>query len=152
MAMTTADCGALLDQIEEPGRLAAVGYCMGAWHALAAAVRFPQRVGAVAMLHGGRLVTDGPDSPHLLIDRLRLPAYVAFAADDPTCPPGHQALPTEAFAANARAHGRTHRIESFEARHGWMFPERHCHDPAAASRANAAMAALFGAALAKEAS
>src|SRR6516164_3647763 len=41
------------------------GYCMGGPIAFRTAAAVPDRVGAVASFHGGGLVTDKPDSPHL---------------------------------------------------------------------------------------
>src|SRR5437879_2713701 len=41
------------------------GYCMGGPIALRTAAAVPDRVGAVASFHGGGLVTDAPNSPHL---------------------------------------------------------------------------------------
>jgi carboxymethylenebutenolidase len=45
-------------------KLAATGYCMGARLSTRAAGQFPGAVVAVGGFHGGRLVTDEPDSPH----------------------------------------------------------------------------------------
>src|SRR6202008_4281434 len=41
------------------------GYCMGGPMALRTAAAVPDRVGAAASFHGGGLVTDMPNSPHL---------------------------------------------------------------------------------------
>src|SRR5262245_19557220 len=41
------------------------GYCMGGPIALRTAAAVPDRVGAAASFHGGALVTDMPNSPHL---------------------------------------------------------------------------------------
>jgi carboxymethylenebutenolidase len=41
------------------------GYCMGGPIAFRTAAAVPDRVGAVASFHGGGLVTDAPNSPHL---------------------------------------------------------------------------------------
>lgn len=117
----------------------AVGYCMGARHALMAASRHPETVKAAAMLHGGKLVTDQPDSPHRLIRHLRSALHVAFATDDETCPPEHQAL----IAREVAAAGIDARIVTHPAEHGWTFPTRWCHDPVEAERAFADVTALF---------
>ena len=47
-------------------KVGTMGYCLGGGLALNAAGRFPDRVGAAASFHGGRIVTTAPDSPHLL--------------------------------------------------------------------------------------
>ena len=137
--MTAADIGAFLAARPVPQFLAAAGYCMGARHALAAAARHPHRIRCCAMLHGGRLVTPDATSPHRLIAELAGPAYVAFAADDPTCPPDHQQTVRAALDASPLPH----RIDDFAAHHGFMFPERNVYDPDVAARATAAMLSLF---------
>lgn len=137
--MSAADIGALLAATPTPQHMAAAGYCMGARHALAAMVIHPARIKSCAMLHGGRLVSDDDASPHRLVAKLEGPAYVAFAKDDPTCPPHHQAILRQAFADSAQPH----RIDAFEAHHGFMFPERDVFDPVVAATATDAMLALF---------
>jgi carboxymethylenebutenolidase len=118
---------------------AAIGYCMGGRHAIKALSAWPDTVRAAATIHGGRLVTSDANSPHLLIAGLRSSAYFAFAADDLACPQTHQSLITEAVAQAPVPH----RIEHFAARHGWSFPQRYCHDPAAASRVFTVTRSLF---------
>ena len=41
----------------------------------------PDRIGAAASFHGGRLVTKGADSPHLLIQKIKAHYLVAIAAN-----------------------------------------------------------------------
>ena len=134
MDMTVADTRAILDRFggEGTGRLerfGTVGYCMGARHALAAAAAWPDRVRFAACLHGGRMVWDGPDSPHLLISKVQGQLYLAFATDDDTCPDEHQQLLRETLAAS----GVRGEAQRFAAGHGWMFPDRWSWDEAAAT-------------------
>ena len=49
---------------------------------LIVAGRVPERVAAAGSIHGGGLVTDGPDSPHLLADRMTATVYVGAAEND----------------------------------------------------------------------
>ena len=42
----------------------------------------PDRIGAGASFHGGGLVTDKPDSPHLLAPKIKAPMYFGIAAND----------------------------------------------------------------------
>ena len=144
--MTIADTGALLRHVAETPaygieHLATVGYCMGARHALGAGASYPDAITAIACLHGGRLVWDGPNSPHLYIPRVRGALYFAFAADDPTCPDEHKAL-IESTIAQSGVSGRT---EHFAAAHGWTFPERWCFDAVAAKQALDDVLALLAA-------
>jgi carboxymethylenebutenolidase len=142
MAMSVADTGVVLAEAERRFgllRFGAVGHCMGARHALAAATAWPDRVLAAACLHGGRMVTGDADSPHLLIRRCPGPLYIALARDDETCPEPHQRLlEQEAAAAGPRV-----AIERINALHGWTFPERYCFDPVAAERSVTRVLALF---------
>lgn len=140
MEMSVADTRAILERWggTTPGRCArfgAVGYCMGARHALAAAARCPDRVTFTACLHGGRMVSGGPDSPHLLIPQVRGRLYLGFATDDDTCPEEHQALLARTLV-ESRVDGQ---VERFAAAHGWMFPDRWCFDAACAATARAAI-------------
>lgn len=148
MAMSVADTGALLAHcaagFPSISRLGAVGYCMGARHALAAATVYPERITAAACLHGGRMVDASDGSPHLLIPKCSGALYFGFARDDETCPPEHQAL----IERTIQASGARAEVEHFEAAHGWTFPTRWCHDHAAAERAFAAVLALFDRAVA----
>lgn len=142
MAMTVADTGAILREAEARfgvTRFGAVGHCMGARHAIAAATAYPDRIRAAAALHGGRMVSEGPDSPHLLITRCPGALYIGMARDDETCPEPHQRL-LEAEAAKA---GPRVAIERIEAAHGWTFPERWCFHPAEAERSFRTVLALF---------
>jgi carboxymethylenebutenolidase len=140
--MTIADTGALLSHVAgSVGRFGTVGYCMGARHALGAGATYRGAIEAVACLHGGRLVWDGSNSPHLYIPRVKGSLYFAFAANDETCPDEHKAL-IERTIAEARVRGRT---EHFAAAHGWTFPERWCFDAAAAEQAFENVLAMFDA-------
>jgi carboxymethylenebutenolidase len=133
MDMTVADTRTILDRFGGTGpgllsRFGAIGYCMGARHALAAAAAWPDAIRFAACLHGGRMVWDGPDSPHLLIPKVKGSLYLAFATDDETCPDNHQALLRETLAASG-VRGEAERVA---AGHGWMFPDRWCWDEAVA--------------------
>src|SRR4029434_329771 len=58
------------------------GYCMGGPMALRTAAAVPDRVGAVASFHGGGLVTDMPNSPHLQAAKTKVQLLIAIAAND----------------------------------------------------------------------
>lgn len=138
--MSIADTAAILAHAA-PGltRFGTVGYCMGARHALGAAAAHGETIRAAACLHGGRMVWDGANSPHLYIPCLRGAVYFGFAADDETCPPAHQAL----IEQTLRNSGTRGEAEHYAAAHGWTFPTRWCHDPAAAEHAFARVLALL---------
>lgn len=67
-----------------PGPVAAIGYCMGAALAMRTAAAHPGRVAAVAGFHPGKLVTDAPDSPHLLAPDLAAEVHLGHAEHDMT--------------------------------------------------------------------
>lgn len=144
-AHVLADTRALLAALDdEPAadarRMATIGYCMGGRHAYAAAGTFPERVKAMASLHGGYQVTDRPDSAHLLSRHIRGECYFGFAETDEVAPPEHHRIIREELE---RA-GVPHRIEVHPGTlHGFTFPERYCFHKEAAERCWERLFALF---------
>src|ERR1700722_6302766 len=63
-------------------RFGVCGYCMGGRISVLVAGRVPDRVAAAASFHGGGLVTDTADSPHLLADQMRATVYIGGAEND----------------------------------------------------------------------
>ena len=59
-----------LPQVKTAAKIGVVGYCMGGPYTILTAAAVPERVAAGVSLHGANLVTDKPDSPHLLIPKL----------------------------------------------------------------------------------
>lgn len=144
MAMTASDCGALLSHADRDPAIrmpaAVIGYCMGGRHAIAAAAAHPDRIRAMASMHGGRLVSDGDGSPHRLISRMKAEAYFAWADDDPVAPPQH----AQAIEAALAASGLRYRVEWHPgAQHGFTFPDRYCYDKQAAERVWTRLFSLF---------
>jgi carboxymethylenebutenolidase len=68
------------------------GYCMGARLALRTAGWHPELVKAVGGFHGGGLVTDAPDSPHLSIPRSTASYALLHADRDAGLTPEHVAV------------------------------------------------------------
>src|SRR5262245_3616457 len=58
------------------------GYCMGGPIAFRTAAAVPDRVGAVASFHGGGLVTDQPNSPHVQASKTKASFLIAIADND----------------------------------------------------------------------
>jgi carboxymethylenebutenolidase len=92
------------------------GYCMGGPMTLQAAAAAPQRIGAGASFHGGGLVTDKPDSPHLLVPKIKAQYYFGIAMNDDQRQPDAKTQLKDAFqAAKLPA-----KIEVYEGcLHGW---------------------------------
>ncbi len=121
-------------------RVGCIGYCMGGRMAFFAASELADRVVAVASIHGGGLVTDKPNSPHLGAPKIRARLYFACADNDRACTPEHRAALGEALTAA----GVDHRIELYEgALHGFAVPDFPVYDQAAAERQWRAALTLF---------
>jgi carboxymethylenebutenolidase len=143
--MITSDAAALFDYLaarpEVTGeRFGVCGYCMGGRVSVLLAGRLPDRVAAVASFHGGGLVTDTPDSPHLLADRMNALVYVGGAENDASFTADHAEQLDKALTAA----GVRHRIEWYQAAHGFAVPDNPPYDPAADERHWAAMTETFG--------
>jgi carboxymethylenebutenolidase len=65
----------------------AVGYCMGGRNGLRAIEAHPDRIKALASFHAGGVVTDTPDSPHLLVGSITGELYFAHADNDSSMTP-----------------------------------------------------------------
>ena len=103
-------------QIDKKAKMGAFGYCMGGPMSLQAAAANPDRIGAGASFHGGGLVTDKPDSPHLLVPKMKAQYYFAVAANDDERQPDAKTKLDEAFKA---AHLQA-KIEVYAGcQHGW---------------------------------
>lgn len=128
------DVQACLDHLaaapDASGRAGAIGYCMGGRFALVAAARFPERLAAIASIHGGRLVTPDADSPHLAAPAIRAAMYFAIAQDDSSFTAADEA----ALRAALEAAGKPFEMEPYAARHGWTMADAPVHDPGEAER------------------
>jgi carboxymethylenebutenolidase len=74
------------DPAARGGAVGAVGFCMSGGLAISLARALPERVAAVASIHGAWLVREGPDSPHRDLAPVRAEVYLAWVEDDPTAP------------------------------------------------------------------
>ena len=126
------------------GPMGTVGYCMGGALAIRTAAAFPDRVKAVATLHGGNLATEKQTSPHLLLDGLSAEFYVGHADNDGSATPEQQVRLAAAFDAA----GITYEAEVHEgAMHGFTQADTPMYDEAAAERHVEKVLELFGRAL-----
>lgn len=121
-------------------KMATTGYCMGGPFTLRTAAAFPQRIGAGATFHGGGLVTDKPDSPHLLIPQIKAQYLFAIAANDDQRQPEAKDVLREAFA-KAKLPAE---IEVYAGtQHGWCPPDSQVYNPEQAEKAWSRMLVLF---------
>ena len=86
-------------QVNAAKKIGTQGYCMGGPLVVRTAAAVPGRVGAGGSFHGGGLVTDNADSPHLLAPRIRGRMYFAVAANDDQRQPDAKDKLTAAFAS-----------------------------------------------------
>src|SRR5580693_7787022 len=121
------------------------GYCMGGPMAFRTAAAAPERVGAVASFHGGGLVTDAPNSPHLQAAKTKAQFLIAIAANDDARSPNDKTALKETFAkANLPAE-----IEVYAgSTHGWCPPDSTVYNEPLAEKAWSRLLALYGKALA----
>jgi carboxymethylenebutenolidase len=132
--------------VRTASRIGATGYCMGGPLTMRTAATRPDRVGACGSFHGGGLVTDKPDSPHLLAPKIKATYYFAIAAsDDDKQPDAKDKLKAAFAAANVPAE-----IEVYAGSiHGWCVPDMPLRDgqpiynQALAERAWGHLTALF---------
>jgi len=121
------------------------GYCMGGPMALRTAAAVPDRVGGVASFHGGGLVSDQPNSPHLLAAKTKAQFLIAIAANDDARTPNDKTALKETFE-KAKLPAE---IEVYAgATHGWCPPDSTVYNEALAEKAWARLLALYGKALA----
>lgn len=121
------------------GPVATTGYCMGARLALRAA-GLDEGVAAVGGWHGGGLVTDEPDSPHLALRSAR--AELAFGHAD-----NDRSMPQEAVDKLGEAIEDAQLMATNEvyagAQHGYTMADTSAYDEAAAERHYEALRALL---------
>ena len=114
------------------------GYCMGGPMAFRTAAAVPDRVGAVASFHGGGLVTDMPNSPHLQASKTKAQFLVAIAQSDDTPRPTEKTVMKETFEKAKLSAD----IEVYAAMHSTVYNEQ------LAEKAWGKLLALYGKALA----
>jgi carboxymethylenebutenolidase len=134
--------------VDKQRRLGVTGYCFGGPFTLRTAAAFPQRIGAGASFHGGGLVTDKPDSPHLLIPKIQAHYLFAIAANDDQKQPQTKDVLRAAFA-QAKIPAE---IEVYaDTLHGWCPPDSHVYNHDQAEKAWARQLVLFQETLAQPA-
>jgi carboxymethylenebutenolidase len=142
--MVMSDAKALIafadaDPAARPGSIGTLGYCMSGQFAINAAGNYPDRIAAAASLYGTFLVTDKPDSPHLMAKKAKAELYFACAETD-------QWAPMEMVDAlrTALVDRPLTEVELYPGvHHGFAFPQRPVYDKPAAERHWERLLALF---------
>lgn len=145
ISMIMDDTTALLshvanDRAASKGPMGAVGYCMGGQFAINAAARFPDRIAAAASIYGVRLITDKPDSPHVVAAKAKAELYFACAEIDRWMPLD-QIEPLRKALKEADANAEVELYPRVE--HGFAFPLRPVYDKPSAERHWERLFALF---------
>jgi carboxymethylenebutenolidase len=143
------DVGLYLAALEQQpqakrGGVGMVGYCMGGMLSFRAAAAYPDRIAAVACIHGGNLVTDKPDSPHLGSERVKARLYFACADNDRSCTPEQR----EALNLCLKAAGARAEFEFYKGKlHGFAVTDTPVYDAEASEQHWKRVLALFRQAL-----
>lgn len=131
-------------QTDKKKKIGTIGYCMGGPIVMRTAAAVPERVGAGGTFHGGGLVTQKPDSPHLLIPKMKAQFLVCIAENDDAKEPEAKNVLKESFAQAKLAA----EIEVYKAGHGWCPPDTKVYNQELSEKAWARLLALFEKALA----
>src|SRR5215475_1469393 len=117
------------------------GYCMGGPLAFRTAAAVPNRVGAIGSFHGGGLVNNTPNSPHLLAAKTNAQLLIAIAENDDMRSPNEKNVLKETFGPRAEVEVYT------GAAHGWCPPDTSVYNEPQAEKAWARLLALYKKAL-----
>ena len=134
--LITEDTAAMLKFVDaqpeaDSARVSGVGYCMSGPFVFAAAATYPERFKSIAAIYPARMVTDKPDSPHLMTSPIQCETYVACAEIDKWASPAEIKLVKDKLVRD----GTPYRIEWYGGcEHGFAFPKRPIYNQAAAER------------------
>ena len=113
------------------GTIGAIGFCMSGPLVMALAQTMPEKVAAIASIHGAWVVTDKDDSPHTQIDQIKAEVYFAWADNDPTATEEERGIMHRSMSDAAI----NYRIELMEgALHGFAPPGGERYDRVASER------------------
>ena len=99
-------------QVNKSKKIGTQGYCMGGALVVRTSAAVANRVGAGGSFHGGGLVTDKPDSPHLLAPKIKAHMYFGVAKNDDERQPDAKDKLKQAFGDRAE-------VEVYSSLHGW---------------------------------
>ena len=139
-------------QVNASKKIGTQGYCMGGPLVMRTSAAVPNRIGAGASFHGGGLVTQNPNSPHLLVPKIKAKMYFGVASNDDM----QQPTAKDTLKAAFEAAKNPAKIEVYaNALHGWCMSDMPVaagappiYNQADAERAWGELLALYKAALA----
>ena len=135
-AMVVDDTAAIIGWLDandkaKPGPVGCVGHCMSGQYITTVSAKFPTRMVAAASLYGVGIMTDKPDSPHLLLSDVKGELYYAFAETDQSVP---EHVPSALREALAKTDVK-HTLKIFPGtHHGYTFAERMVYHPVASEQ------------------
>jgi carboxymethylenebutenolidase len=130
--------------VDRKRKMGTAGFCMGGPMTMRTAATFPDRIGAGASFHGANLASDKPDSPHLLVPKMKAHYLIAIAENDDQRDPQAKTLLRDAFA-KARLPAE---IEVYAGTmHGWCVIDSNVYNQPQADKAWSRMLELFKTAL-----
>jgi carboxymethylenebutenolidase len=139
------DAGSYVDflakhQAVKKGPFGAAGLCVAGAVVLRMAAACPPQIAAGASLHGGRLYTDAPTSPHLLLPKIKARLYFAHATKDNSMPQDS----IDKFNNSLQTWGGRYESEVYDgAKHGWTVVDSPAYNATQAERAFKALKRLF---------
>ena len=120
------------DTVDSKRKMGTMGYCMGGPIVMRTAAAVPSRIGAACSYHGGGLVTNGEDSPHLLIPNMKADFLIAIAENDDKREPETKTVLQDTF----NKYSLEAEIEVYEgAMHGWCVLDSRVYNQEAAEEA-----------------
>jgi carboxymethylenebutenolidase len=126
--------------VDKKKKMGTTGYCMGGPLVMRTAAALPDRIGAGGTFHGGGLNTDQPNSPHLLIPKMKASFLIAIADNDDKNNPTSKDILRKAFD-DAKLPAE---IEVYTgAQHGWCSIDSQVYNQALAEKAWGRMLELF---------
>ncbi|HEY4342499.1 MAG TPA: dienelactone hydrolase family protein [Steroidobacteraceae bacterium] len=118
--------------VDRKKKMGTTGYCMGGPYTFRLAAQFPERVGAIGTFHGAALANASPDSPHLLVPKMKASALICIAASDDMSDPKAKDLLETAFTSA----GLPHEVQVYEGtKHGWCPTDSGVYDHDSAEKA-----------------
>lgn len=126
-------------QVAKGRKIGTVGYDLGGSYAFRTAAAVPDRIAAVASIHGLSVATPRPNSPHLLVPRTKATYFVVQSKDDDAREPGDKDDYAKVFAeGNLKGI-----VEVAPANHGFAVSGNANYDAASADKAWAETLKLF---------
>jgi carboxymethylenebutenolidase len=111
-------------EVDTNKKIGTQGYCMGGPLVFKTVASQADRVGAGATFHGGGLVTNNSDSPHLLIPKFQAQMYIAIATSDDVRQPDAKDKLKAALAASPVQKVQQSTVIVYQGmQHGWTVPD-----------------------------